>query len=167
MFDPTRFVIESNAIEGYAGLHFQETVYFKQHMVAYEYLLENNINQKHILVAHGILTSGLLEPEESGDYRKVNVRIGNHIACHHVEVPNRMLGFMKEVKKAKTEDDCWNCHYMFETIHPFVDGNGRIGRCILNAMLELLGHEQVVIESETKRDYYGAIIKWRMMEHEN
>ena len=174
VFDTEKFIIESNAIEGYFGEDYAKgTPHFDQHFLAFEYLLENKLNQKNILVAHGILTRGLLKPEQSGAYRKENVEIGRRYfsgyfqvvyrPCSFIEVPNKTLLFFKTVRNAKSIDDCWDCHCMFEDIHPFVDGNGRIGRCILNAQLVKLGHEPTIILSANRQDYYKRLQTWRMV----
>lgn len=51
-------------------------------------------------------------------------------------------------------------HAKFENIHPFVDGNGRVGRLLLNFFLVRHGHSPIVIHEENRKDYYEALEAW-------
>ena len=51
-------------------------------------------------------------------------------------------------------------HAKFENIHPFADGNGRVGRLAMNYLLVLHSHPPIVIHEEDRRDYYEALEAW-------
>ena len=51
-------------------------------------------------------------------------------------------------------------HAKFENIHPFADGNGRVGRLAMNYLLVLHGHPPIIIHEEDRRDYYDALEAW-------
>ena len=58
-------------------------------------------------------------------------------------------------------DKAWFYHHVFECIHPFIDGNGRVGRLVLNQLLLIAGQPWHVVESEKRLDYYREIEHFR------
>ena len=92
------------------------------------------LSSKDLLKAHGIMTAGLVEA--SGKWRKCNVGVFNssgkvmHSAPNWDQVPFLMKDLFAWLKRSKDVPLIKSCvfHYAFETIHPFPDGNGRMGR---------------------------------------
>lgn len=162
-----QFVTESNAIEGYKGEAYGPgSKHYDNHIKAFDYcvkaLKEGKTGILHIISStHKILMQDLLLDDECGGWRQCNVWVGVYFAPECWLVPSYMDQFAKIAEKAKNGKDCWNCHYLFESIHPFVDGNGRIGRILLNAMRIKNGLKPVIVESELKEQYYADINKWR------
>lgn len=158
------FVLESNAIEGYTDLKLSSKLY-KGHMNAYNYLLKElktcELTEKMILQSHYLLLEGLIENKYAGSYRDCGVRVGDHIAPNFYQLPRLIELYVDNARNIKTEKDCWDNHFFYESIHPFIDGNGRSGRCLLNALLVKNGFKPVVIEADYRWDYYNKIIKWR------
>lgn len=160
------FIINSNAIEGYIGPDFLPgSLHYDNHEHAYNFMLENSkdkpMNDVLICTGHSLLMRGLLD-EQRGVLRVSGVQVGGHVCPKPIFLPNLMYRFSQLAKKAKTVEDCWNAHYAFETIHPFIDGNGRMGRIVLNCMLDKLGLTKVVVPGDDKKyEYYTAINKWR------
>lgn len=111
-----------------------------------------------ILLLHRMLIGGIND-EIAGRLRKPNeyVRVGTHIAPapEHVEalLDNLIVGY-------SSSDDFYflekisRFHLEFERVHPFADGNGRIGRVLINLQLAKLGLPPVIIRNKGKRDYY-------------
>lgn len=85
-------------------------------------------SQGDLLQAHKILMDGILK--EAGNFRMVNVRVGNHIAPPPYMVSKHMGELFDWLKDSDEHPLVKSCvfHYEFEFIHPFSDGNGRIGR---------------------------------------
>lgn len=113
-----------------------------------------------------------LEPENAGKYKKVNNIVGNNVrgllskTTEWQEVPNAMekLGqWFKDMKKKRIYPAllALEFHWRFEAIHPFEDGNGRVGRILLNAMLLESGFMPVIYFSQNHRAYCDAIAKAR------
>jgi Fic family protein len=140
----------------------------KNAIVAYDELLDcNPYNEKDLLRQHGILMKGLID--NAGKYRNAGVGVfdGNvpiHVAPPHTQVPVLMEQLLNWVKLAKLPQVVKSCifHYEFEFIHPFMDGNGRMGR-MWQTML--LYQENPVfawlpvetIEAHDQQEYYRAI----------
>jgi Fic family protein len=125
-----------------------------------EYLLESNqeLSIDQTLTIHKMLLADI-DNSIAGRFRAGDewVRIGNHVGAN----PDFTKSLMSElVEKYKKSDDYFldkiaHFHAEFETIHPFVDGNGRIGRTLINQQLAGLDLPPIIIQNKSKRsDYY-------------
>ena len=132
----------------------------KNHQTALQYLFNHvaknePIDENLVLKLHGILMNGIYD--EAGFYRQHPVRItGVHLAtANYMKVPVLMKALMKKSQR-KSKDvikEAAIIHARFEHIHPFPDGNGRVGRLLLNAMLLAANIAPAVIKQEYKRLY--------------
>lgn len=132
---------------------------------AIEYLMDNpekEISVELILKLHKTLLTNIRD-EIAGRFRsgKEWVRVGTHIGAN----PEFVNGFMYElVEKYNSDTDEYFLdkiayfHAEFENIHPFGDGNGRIGRLLTNEQLDMLGLPPIIIPNKSKFDeYYPAL----------
>lgn len=98
----------------------------------------------------------------AGKFRDYLVRVGPHIAPDWQDVEALMKDFFKfiqENKKMNTVELSARIHYKFEKIHPFGDGNGRIGRLLMNHILWRNGYPMLIIEYQKRKSYYKALQK--------
>lgn len=138
----------------------------KNHQAALNYLFDyiakkGIISEELILKLHSILMNGVRP--DAGLYRRHAVRIvGVHLpTANYLKVPELMPAVINEAVKV-TEDIIGlsaKIHGRFEQIHPFSDGNGRVGRLLLNAMLLKADFAPAVIRQERKRLYYTYLFK--------
>jgi len=118
-----------------------------------------------ILLMHQMLIGGI-DDSIAGRFRRRNeyVRVGTHIAPapEHVErmVETVLLDYYSE-HSIYFLDKIAKFHLEFETIHPFCDGNGRIGRVLINFLLKGLGFPRVIIRNKEKNIYYQAFDDYR------
>ena len=132
---------------------------------AMELLLDNPETETSvslILQLHRILMQNIRD-DAAGRFRanKEWVRVGNHIGAN----PKFVHAFMSDlVEKYNTSDDQYFLdkivyfHAEFENIHPFIDGNGRIGRLLINEQLDLLNLPPILIPNKSKNEeYYPAL----------
>ena len=99
-----------------------------------------------------------------GRYRKVPVRVRNHIAPQPYQVNSlmeRLLEDNKELIKYNIIKAVSNFHLEFETIHPFIDGNGRTGRLILNLELIKSGYLPINIKYNDIEKYFNCFNEYR------
>ncbi len=126
-----------------------------------EHLLENPsepLDTGLILFLHRMLLTQIND-DWAGKFRhgKQWVRIGAHIGAN----PDFVQGLMSELVARYNSDNnlyfldaiAW-FHAEFETIHPFPDGNGRIGRVLINQQLMQLGYPPIIVPNKGKRTYY-------------
>jgi len=138
----------------------------KNHQTALLHLLRHvaengRIDENFILKLHGMLMNGIRP--DAGAYRNHGVRIvGVHLAtANYASIPRLLAEALVEANK-KTRDIVAlsaNVHSRFEQIHPFSDGNGRIGRLLMTAMLLRVNAAPAIILRERKRIYYNALYK--------
>ena len=97
----------------------------------------------------------------AGKLRKYLVRIGDYVAPDWQDIENLMKDYIVFVKKIDTNpvEFAARAHYNFEKIHPFGDGNGRIGRLVMNYILWWNGYPMLFIEYKKRGSYYKALKK--------
>ena len=114
---------------------------------------ETIIKQIHTLVL-------MDRPEDRGIYRRIPVKImgAYHTPPEPVVVPEQMEKLVKEFSKKKLHpiESAALFHLKFEGIHPFVDGNGRTGRLILNLFLMQNGYPPINVKFTDRKRYYEA-----------
>ena len=128
---------------------------------------KQELNTGLILNLHKILLHGI-DDSIAGRFRRGKewVRVGNHIGAN----PSFVHGLVsKLVSKYNKKSDIYfldkiaHFHAEFETIHPFCDGNGRIGRVLINQQLMALNLPPIIIPNKSKRtDYYQLFSKYHL-----
>lgn len=138
----------------------------KNHQTALNYLFDHiikkeKIDENLILKLHGILMNGIRP--DAGSYRNHGVRItgvnlptANHMSVRKLvgEVLTRAIEKTNDIVSLSAE-----AHAKFEQIHPFSDGNGRIGRLLMNAVLLKENIAPAIIRQEQKQLYYTYLYK--------
>lgn len=124
------------------------------------------LSSENILSLHQLLLTHI-QDDVAGRYRhgKEWVRIGAHVGANPDFVPGLMSELIETYTQKSSDyflDQIAYFHAEFETIHPFVDGNGRIGRVLVNQLLMLAGYPPIIIQSKSKRtDYYPLFDEYR------
>ncbi len=116
------------------------------------------ISTQFILDIHKMLLSGINDAA-AGRFRKENewVRVGNHVGANPSFVARlieKLISDYNGQEKKFFLNKIAHFHAEFETIHPFVDGNGRIGRILINKQLMDLGYPPIIIPNKNKRKEY-------------
>lgn len=168
--DQTRFIFETNTI-GIENevVNVDDIIETTNHFRCIDMIIDHvktELNEKFIKELHFILKSGTSDSKKDwfavGDYKKFPNEVGNMKTPLPEEVDNLMKELLKEYnsKKEKTFEDILDFHVQFERIHPFQDGNGRIGRLIM--FKECLKYNIVpfIIEDNLKIFYYRGLKEW-------
>ncbi|MFC1613630.1 Fic family protein [Patescibacteria group bacterium] len=137
----------------------------KNHQTAmkflFPYLKKAKITENLILKLHSLLMNGIID--NAGRYRRHGVRIvGSNVpTANYLKVPELMIALLKDINKKQIDiiKHATVIHSRFEQIHPFSDGNGRIGRLILVAMFLLNDLPPAVIRIKEKRLYLSYLRK--------
>jgi len=120
---------------------------------------EQELRLEVILFLHKMLIANIRD-DVAGRFRQDNefVRVGNHIAPNPKEAVDRLKKMLAEYNAANHENiikRIAKLHLIFEYIHPFVDGNGRIGRVLNNYLLIREGFVPINIKFIDRKKYYG------------
>ena len=174
----TKFTYDTSRIEG-SSLTYKDTKMLLQegitpkekplrdiketenHKKAYIYTKQNlkdDINKRLILGLHEILKKDVAE--DAGRFRDAQVHVGSFIPIKASMVEseiNNVISRYKKNKKLHPLELAAVFHCDFERIHPFFDGNGRVGRLLLNFILLKNNYPVVIIQNKNKRRYYNAL----------
>ena len=165
----TRLIFETNTIDAGDGIPVDDVIEAVNHFRAIDYVIdhaeealsENIIKQLHQILKQGTRDS-VMDWFAVGDYKKRANTVGGRETAKPKDVPAKIRALIKKYEgsdKLKIQDIIW-FHVEFERIHPFQDGNGRVGRLI--ALKECLRHSIVpfIIEDSKKMFYYRGLSEW-------
>lgn len=167
--DQTRYIFETNTIgveENDEVVNIDDIIETINHFDAFRYLLdvaEEDLSEHMIKEFHHILKAGTSDSRKDwfavGDYKKKPNMVGDKETCHPKKVPlemNQLLSWYHSYENMQIED-LIEFHYRFENIHPFQDGNGRVGRLILFKECLKYGFTPIIIEDRYKQFYYRGL----------
>lgn len=168
--DQTRYIFETNTI-GIAdeSVNVDDIVETVNHFRCIDLIIDkaqDKISEGLIKEIHKILKTGTTDSTKSwfnvGDYKKLPNEVGGRQTCLPDNVHEEIASLIREYNSRKTKslDDIIDFHKRFEAIHPFQDGNGRVGRLIM--FKECLANDIVpfIITDELKMFYYRGLQNW-------
>ncbi len=168
--DQTRYIFETNTIGvEKEALNVDDIIETANHFRCIDLIIEHAksvLTEKSIKELHLILKNGTSDSRKDwfavGNYKKMPNEVGGTGTILPEEVPNKMKTLLTEYnsKKEKAFEDILDFHVKFEKIHPFQDGNGRVGRLIM--FKECLNYNIVpfIIEDDLKMLYYRGLKEW-------
>ena len=167
--DQTRLIFETRTINATGGVPVDDIIETVNHFRAIDYVIdvaEDELTEEIIKELHRILKQGTADASLSwfavGDYKKRANVAGGRETAKPKDVPARMKALLSSYSAVDviTVDDIIAFHHEFEIIHPFQDGNGRVGRLI--ALKECLHYGIVpfIIEDAKKAFYYRGLAEW-------
>ena len=168
--DQTRYIFETNTI-GFEGesVKVDDIVETTNHFRCIDMIIdkaEERLTEGFIKKLHRILKSGTSDSLKSwfavGDYKKIPNEVGGIETVSPENTKHEIVRLLKEYNaiKKKTFDDILDFHQRFELIHPFQDGNGRVGRLIMFKECLANGIVPFIITDELKMFYYRGLQQW-------
>ena len=167
--EQTRFIFETNTLYAEDGVLVDDLLETVHHFQAIDYVIdcandilsEEIIKHLHYILKHDTKDSKL-DWFAVGDYKKRPNIVGGRETTKPKDVPMQIKKLLNDYNKKAdiTFDDIVSFHANFEKIHPFQDGNGRIGRLL--SLKECLHHNIVpfLIEDKKKMFYYRGLKNW-------
>jgi Fic family protein len=168
--DQTQYIFETNTIGVEAGtVNVDDILETTNHFRCIDLVIEQ-ANQplcaSFLKQLHRILKAGTSDSRKSwfavGDYKRLTNEVGGMVTASPEDVPERIKELLTWYGQLDTVtlDDLLEFHYQFEQIHPFQDGNGRVGRLIL--FKECLRNQIVpfIITDDLKLYYYRGLKEW-------
>jgi Fic family protein len=168
--DQTRYIFETNTIGiSDKSIKVDDVVETANHFRCIDLIIENAssmLTESFIKELHRILKNGTSDSRKSwfavGEYKKLPNEVGGRDTTLPENVASEMRTLLNSYNstKEKTFEDILDFHHRFECIHPFQDGNGRVGRLIL--FKECLRNSIVpfIIDEELKMFYYRGLTEW-------
>ena len=168
--DQTRYIFETNTIGVEKDvLNVDDVIETANHFRCIDMIIDNAkkaLTEKFMKELHLVLKSGTSDSRKDwfavGDYKKIPNEVGGMDTALPEEVADKMKALLTEYngKEEKTFEDILDFHVKFERIHPFQDGNGRVGRVIM--FKECLKYNIVpfIIEDSKKMFYYRGLSEW-------
>ena len=168
--DQTRYIFETNTIGvSEKTVNVDDIIETTNHFRCIDLIIDKakaKLTESLIKELHLLLKSGTSDSSKDwfnvGKYKKFPNEVGGNVTCHPKEVAMKMENLLDHYHslEKKTFEDLIDFHYQFEIIHPFQDGNGRVGRLIL--FKECLANNIVpfIIDEDLKLFYYRGLQEW-------
>ena len=168
--DQTRYIYETNTIGlTDAVINVDDIVETANHFRCIDLIIDKanlNITENLIKQLHFILKNGTTDSRKNwfvvGDYKKLPNEVGGRVTTSPEKVEDEVKSLIEWYNniKNKTLNDIIEFHYRFEYIHPFQDGNGRVGRLLM--FKECLKYNIVpfIIDEKLKMFYYRGLKEW-------
>lgn len=168
--DQTRYIFETNTI-GVTGeaVNVDDVIETANHFRCIDFIIEHAksaLTEKMIKKLHLMLKTGTSDSRQEwfavGEYKKMPNEVGGMATALPEDVAAEMQTLLAaySAKKAKTLEDILDFHVRFERIHPFQDGNGRVGRLIMFKECLKYGIVPFIIEDNLKMFYYRGLKEW-------
>lgn len=169
--EQTRYIFETNTIGMNTGesMNVDDIIETTNHFRCIDLIIDHATErptETFIKELHRTLKNGTSDARRSwfavGDYK----RLPNEVGGMGTTPPERVHAEMKALltsyngKKNKTLEDIIDLHHRFETIHPFQDGNGRVGRLLMFKECLAMGEVPFIITDDLKMFYYRGLQQW-------
>ena len=166
----TRYIFETNTIgvEG-ESIRVDDIIETTNHFRCIDLIIdraEERLTESLIKELHSILKMGTSDSRKEwfvvGDYKRLPNEVGGNETTAPEDVHREMKALLKEYnsKKQKSFEDIVDLHQRFESIHPFQDGNGRVGRLVVFKECLANGYVPFIITDELKMFYYRGLREW-------
>jgi len=167
--EQTRLIFETNTIDAGDGVPVDDILETVHHFRAIDYVIdcaddmltEEIIKKLHFILKHDTKDS-TLDWFAVGEYKKRANVVGGRETTRPKDVPARMKALLESynAKSEVTIEDIIAFHAAFEQIHPFQDGNGRVGRLVALKECLRFGIIPFLIEDSKKAFYYRGLSEW-------
>jgi Fic family protein len=168
--DQTRYIFETNTI-GITdeSVNVDDIIETSNHFRCIDYIIENaeqRLSEDFIKHLHLLLKSGTSDSRKEwfrvGEYKQYPNEVGGIDTTLPEDVAREMKALLKEYNaiKNKSLEDIVDLHQRFEVIHPFQDGNGRVGRLVMFKECMANGIVPFIITEELKMFYYRGLREW-------
>ena len=168
--DQTRYIFETNTIGAENdAINVDDIIETANHFKCIDMVIDNatyRLTEKFIKELHFTLKSGTSDSRKNwfnvGEYKKLPNEVGGKETAKPEDTANKIKTILKDYnqKDEHTLEEIIDFHYRFETIHPFQDGNGRVGRLIM--FKECLKNNIVpfIVDEDLKMFYYRGLSEW-------
>ena len=168
--DQTRYIFETNTI-GVEGecVRVDDIIETVNHFRCIDLVIdraEEKLTESLVKELHRILKSGTSDSRKEwfavGEYKRIPNEVGGSETTAPERVHKEMKALLSEynAKKKKTFEDIVDLHQRFEAIHPFQDGNGRVGRLVMFKECLTNGEVPFIITDDLKMFYYRGLKQW-------
>lgn len=168
--DQTRFIFETNTIGiSEESVNVDDIIEASNHFRCIDWVIDNAkrpLTEKSIKRLHAMLKSGTSDSRKNwfavGEYKRLPNEVGGRMTTAPERVAEELAALLTEYNDSpdKTIEELIEFHVRFERIHPFQDGNGRIGRLILFKECLRWGIVPFIIEDDLKMFYYRGLSEW-------
>ena len=168
--DQTRYIFETNTIGITAeSVNVDDVIETSNHFRCIDLIIdraEENLTEAFIKELHQVLKNGTSDSRRDwfavGEYKRLPNEVGGSETTPPEEVHREMQALLKlyNAKSDKTFEDILDLHHRFERIHPFQDGNGRVGRLLMFKECLANGHVPFIITDDLKMFYYRGLQHW-------
>lgn len=167
--DQTRYIFETNTIGSGENIRVDDVIETANHFRCIDLIIDSAAyapSESFIKQLHAVLKNGTSDSRLNwfavGDYKKMPNEAGGKETAEPKEVPAKMKALLADYHSKKTLnfDDLLDFHWRFESIHPFQDGNGRVGRLILFKECLRNGIVPFIISDDLKMFYYRGLQNW-------